>query len=106
FYTELQRSATALATRVVGTADAYTAVVGCQPTAAGCRDQFIDAFGQRAFRRPLSSTEQTRYRAVFDRGTELVASGDAFRDGVQLVLEAMLQSPQLLYRVEAGDGTS
>jgi hypothetical protein len=105
-YTELQRSATSLAARVVGSADAYAAVVGCQPSAAGCRDQFIDGFGTRAFRRPLSTTEQTRYRTLFDRGAELVASGDAFRDGVQLVLEAMLQSPKLLYRIEAGDGTS
>lgn len=105
-HTELGRSATSLAERVVGSSDAYAAVVGCQPTATGCRDQFIDAFGLRAFRRPLTGSEQTRYRAMFDRGVELVASGDAFRDGVQLVLEAMLQSPKLLYRTEAGDGTS
>lgn len=104
-YTELQRSATSLAARVVGANDAYTAVVGCVPTSAGCRDQFIDGFGTRAFRRPLTSSEQTRYRALFDRGAELVASGDAFRDGVQLVIEAMLQSPKLLYRAEVGDGT-
>jgi hypothetical protein len=105
-FTELQRSAAALAERVVGSPEAYAAVVGCEPAAAGCRDQFIDGFGLRAFRRPLSSTEQTRYRALFDRGAELVASGDAFRDGVQLTLQAMLQSPKLLYRIESGDGTS
>jgi len=104
--TELERSATSLAGRVVGTPDAYAAVVGCEPTAAGCRDQFIDGFGLRAFRRPLSSTERARYQAIFARGPELVASGDAFKDGVQLTLQAMLQSPKLLYRIEAGDGTS
>ena len=104
--TELERSATSLAERAVGSAEAYSAVVGCDPSAAGCRDQFIDAFGMRAFRRPLSSSEQTRYRALFDRGAELVKSGNAFRDGVQLTLQAMLQSPKLLYRIEAGDGTS
>jgi hypothetical protein len=104
--TELERSATSLAGRVVGTPDAYAAVVGCEPSAAGCRDQFIDGFGLRAFRRPLSSTERARYQAIFARGPELVASGDAFKDGVQLTLQAMLQSPKLLYRIEAGDGTS
>ena len=103
---ELERSATSLAERVVGSAEAFAAVVGCQPSAAGCRDQFIDDFGTRAFRRPLSDSEQARYRAIFARGAELVASGDAFRDGVQLTLQAMLQSPKLLYRIEAGDGTS
>ena len=103
---ELERSATSLAERVVGSPDAYAAVVGCQPTAAGCREQVIDAFGLRAFRRPLSLAERARYGAIFGRGAELVASGDAFRDGVQLTLQAILQSPKLLYRIEAGDGTS
>jgi hypothetical protein len=105
-YTELERGATTLAERVVSTPEAYAAVLGCQPTAAGCRDQFIDGFGLRALRRPLTSSEQTRYRAIFDRGAELIASGDAFRDGVQVTLQAILQSPKLLYRIEAGDGTS
>lgn len=104
--TELERSANSLAERVVSSPDAYAAVVGCAPSAAGCKDQFIDGFGMRAFRRPLSEPEQTRYRALFDRGAELVASGDGFRDGVQLTLEAMLVSPKLLYRIESGDGTS
>lgn len=103
---ELERSATSLAERVVGSPETYAAVIGCQPTAAGCREQFIDAFGMRAFRRPLSSSEQARYRAIFGRGEALIASGDAFRDGVQLTLQAMLQSPKLLYRIETGDGTS
>jgi hypothetical protein len=105
-FTELERSAVSLAERVVGSPEAYAAVLGCDPAAATCRDQFIDGFGMRAFRRPLTSSEQARYRAIFERGAELVASGDAFRDGVQLTLQAMLQSPKLLYRVEAGDGTS
>jgi hypothetical protein len=104
--TELERSATSLAERVVGSAEAYAAVVGCDPAAAGCRDQFIDGFGLRAFRRPLSTSEQARYRAIFDRGAELLASGNAFRDGVQLTLQAILQSPKLLYRIEVGDGAS
>jgi hypothetical protein len=105
-FTELERSATSLAARVVSSPEAYAAVVGCTPTAAGCRDQFIDGFGMRAFRRPLSSTEQTRYRAIFDRGAELIASGNAFRDGVPVTLQAILQSPKLLYRIESGDGTT
>jgi hypothetical protein len=103
---ELERSATSLAERVVGSPEAFAAVVGCEPSAAGCRDQFIDGFGLRAFRRPLSTAEQARYRAIFDRGADLVASGDAFRDGVQVTLQALLQSPKLLYRIETGDGTS
>ncbi|HVY31191.1 MAG TPA: DUF1592 domain-containing protein [Polyangiaceae bacterium] len=105
-FVELERSASSLAERVVGSPDAFAAVVGCEPTAPGCRDTFIDGFGLRAFRRPLTTAEQARYRAIFDRGAELVASGDAFRDGVQVTLQALLQSPKLLYRIETGDGTT
>ncbi len=105
-YTELERSASSLAERVVESPAAYAAVVGCEPSAAGCRDRFIDGFGLKALRRPLSEAEQARYRAIFDRGAELIASGDTFRDGVQVTLQAMLQSPKLLYRLEVGDGSS
>jgi hypothetical protein len=62
---------------------------------------FIQTFGQRAFRRPLSDADVTRYQMLFDKGAMLLASGDAFVDGVELVLRALLQSPHFLYRVES-----
>jgi hypothetical protein len=101
---ELTRSAESLATQVVTTPASYAAVVGCEPASSGCRDQFITSFGLRALRQPLSATEKTRYTQLFDRGAELINSGDAFRDGVQLVVEALLQSPKFLYRLEVGEG--
>ncbi len=74
--------------------------VNCSPGSAGCAEAFVGEFGKRAFRRPLTADEVTRFNALFARGSELVASGDAFRDGVRLVVEAALQSPQFLYRTE------
>lgn len=50
---------------------------------------FVDSFGRRVFRRPLTSAERKRY-------TTLVNSG-----GPALLLEAMLQSPAFLFRLEA-----
>jgi hypothetical protein len=61
---------------------------------------FIKAFGRRAYRRPLTSVEQSTYLKLFEAGPTLVGSGDAYKDGARLVLEAMLQSPFFLYRVE------
>jgi hypothetical protein len=61
---------------------------------------FIKAFGRRAYRRPLTTEEQTTYTTLFKSGASLVGSGDAYKDGVRVVLEAMLQSPFFLYRVE------
>lgn len=105
-HNEFVRAAEALAAQLVSNAAAFTQVVGCTTADAQCRDAFIDAFGQRAFRRPLTDTEKARYRAHFDRGPELIQSGDALKDGVRLVVEAMLQSPKFLYRVEIGKGAT
>lgn len=101
---ELVRSAEQAAAEVVQSEAAFAHVVGCEPSAATCRDEFIANFGLRAYRRPLSAAETARLQALFAAGAELLQSGDAFRDGVQLVLEAMLQSPSFLYRIERGSG--
>jgi hypothetical protein len=103
---EFVLSAETLAGDLVANATAFSQVVGCATANTECRDSFIDRFGQQAYRRPLTESEKTRYRALFDRGPELVKSGDALKDGVRLVVEAMLQSPKFLYRVEAGKGVS
>jgi hypothetical protein len=99
---QYRTAAETLAARAVSDDAVFGRLVSCTPADAGCADTFITTFGQKAFRRPLTPTEVTRFRALFDRGATLVASGDAFRDGVRLVVEAALQSPKFLYRVELG----
>lgn len=97
---QYRAAAEELAERSVSDAAVFARVVHCDPTALTCVDDFIAGFGRRAFRRPLTADESTRFRALFEQGSTLVASGDAFRDGVRLVIEAALQSPQFLYRTE------
>jgi len=66
---------------------------------------FVREFGLRAFRRPLEPEEQERYEAMFASAGTLTDSADPFVGGVRLVIEAMLQSPHFVYRVElAEDG--
>ncbi len=75
-------------------------LIPCQPvspTDAGCRARFLRAFGLRAFRRPLHEDEFRRYAALHEQGAR--AGGD-FLGGAQLAAEAMLQSPQFLFRME------
>jgi hypothetical protein len=100
---QYRTAAEELAARVVAEQAIYSRVVPCTTTDANCQASFIASFGERAFRRPLGTEEQTRFAALFALGPTLVASGDAFRDGVKLVVEAMLQSPQFLYRSELSD---
>ena len=91
-----------LAERAVTEAALFERIVPCDPATLGCADQFLASFGERAFRKPLSTEELAGFRGLFDAAAAIEASGDAFRDGVQLSVEAFLQSPQFLYRTDQG----
>jgi mono/diheme cytochrome c family protein len=62
-----------------------------------CARRIISDVGSRAFRRPLTPQEITRY-------TQLVAQvrsqGDSFEEGICLALQGLLVSPHFLYRIE------
>jgi len=79
----------------------------CDPGLDGndtCALSFIQDFGRRAFRRPLSQTETERLKSVFDWAVNDPDLG-RFEDGIQVVIEATLQSPSFLYRPELGGET-
>lgn len=97
---QYRTAAEELAEKVAADAAFLARVVPCAEQSAGCSEQFIAELGKRAFRRPLNDAEKARFAGLFARGAELVGSGNAFRDGVRLVVEALLQSPQFLYRSE------
>ncbi len=80
---------------------------GCDPVSQGgdgCALSFIERWGQRAYRRPLVQEEIDRLKGVFDWA---VADPDlgTFEDGIQMVIEVVLQSPFFLYRPEYGSDT-
>lgn len=97
-------SAEALAQRAATDSALFARIVSCNTVDAACPDQFIASFGERAFRRPLSGAEVSRFRGLFNQGSALGSDADPFHEGVQLVVEAMLQSPQFLYRAEISQG--
>ena len=75
-------------------------LVPCKPASpadAVCSGKFIRGFGLKVFRRPLLETEVARYSKLF--AAEAAAQHDFYK-GAQLTLEAMLQSPAFLFRVE------
>lgn len=61
-----------------------------------CADQFLKSFGLRAFRRPLRDAELGRYKA-------LIAKQKTFSDGISAAVQALLTSPNFLYRSEVGE---
>ncbi|MCZ7687170.1 MAG: DUF1595 domain-containing protein [Sandaracinaceae bacterium] len=60
----------------------------------------VRELGMRAHRRPLEPTEHEEYMNLYRAAAGRYGSLDTFTSGVRLVLEAMLQSPHFLYRVE------
>jgi hypothetical protein len=67
-------------------------LIPCKASTA-CREKFVRGFGLRAFRRPLDHDEVSRYARLFARETDFIK-------GAQLVVEAMLQSPNFLFRLD------
>jgi hypothetical protein len=67
---------------------------------AKCREQFVRTFGERAFRRPLTSVEVRRYTDLF---AMQAAKAGKFLEGARVVVEAMLQSPKFLFHVTPGE---
>lgn len=93
-------AAEALASEVMADAALSANIVPCDGSADGaCAGQFIVEFGKRAFRRPLSEEEVERYEGLYAQRASLTANG-TFEEGIQLVLEAMLQSPFFITRSE------
>ncbi len=100
---QYRAAAEELAEKAAGDRAFPSRFVACIEQSPGCAEELTAELGKRAFRRPLTDPEKRRFAGLFARGSELVGSGDAFRDGVRLVVEALLQSPHFLYRTELGE---
>ncbi|MGK3962016.1 DUF1592 domain-containing protein [Sorangium sp. So ce118] len=103
---DYQRAAEELAAMATADEDKLDRLVPVDlPAEPEARAQaFVERFGERAFRRPLTAEERGQYLALFRRGKELFDGEDPFVAGVRAALEAFLQSPHLVYRVELGAG--
>jgi len=74
-------------------------VLKCDPaTGAACIKSYTQGLGRRLYRRPLGDDEVVGFATLV---TSTAGGADPF-SGPELVLEAMLQSPHFLYRVELG----
>jgi len=77
-------------------------ILPCTPASAsdeaGCAGMFISTFGAKAYRRPLSSTETGTLMTLYQTGRSTLALD--FNGAIDLLLEAILQSPGFLYHWE------
>lgn len=95
-----------LAAQVVGAAALRSKVVPCSPAGAddsACFGQFLETFGRRALRRPLTADELTRYSSTLMAHGKL--EGD-FWVSVDSALRLFLTHPAFMYRIELGTPVS
>ncbi|WP_437604787.1 DUF1592 domain-containing protein [Sorangium sp. So ce834] len=97
-WSDYQSAAEALAEEVTAS-DAALAKVYPGTDPAG----FLKTVGRRAYRRPLTDAELTKYTALFETGAAMSGTKSTFAKGAQLVIRTMLQSPHFLYRTELGE---
>lgn len=74
-------------------------LIPCEPSGPSdraCAQAFVDDFGAKAFRRPLTDSER---EAHVDLLLRWAAQGNSFHSGAAAVIEAMLQSPHFLFLV-------
>jgi hypothetical protein len=68
-----------------------------------CTQRFVEDFGKRAYRRPLTREELTRFSDLYNQS--IAEEGD-YRTAVEWVVATMLSSSNFLFRVELdGDAT-
>ena len=85
-----QNAARTIAAEVMGGANRGN-FIACEPSAANCLQDTIVAFGRKAFRRPLTEAEVTRFMAL---GSTTPAGTP--EEVAQTTLEAFLVSPSFL----------
>ncbi len=97
-WNDYQRAAEELARRATLTTEALAKVAG--GSLPGDAPSLLAAVGRRVYRRALSADEVASYQPLYDAGPTLYPGGDAVLAGMRVVLEAMLQAPHFLYRLE------
>lgn len=91
-------AALSVATAVTGSA--LTNLLPCSTGAAdhACAETFLKKYGQRLFRRPLTTPEHDKYLSFFD-----TSKGKSdFKTALKWMTVALIQSPNTLYRSEIG----
>lgn len=93
-----------IAERVVNNTAQWQGLHSCVQTLQSsnqqsCADQIIERLLPRVFRRTATSAELQTYK---DLQRSLVRNGSDFKQSISGVIEAVLQAPEFLYRVEKG----
>ncbi|MBL8241567.1 MAG: DUF1592 domain-containing protein [Bryobacterales bacterium] len=81
----------------LGLPASHQRIITCRDATPACAEQITAALLPRAWRRPVSKEEIAKIASFT---TNAVAAGQSLEQGVQYSLQAMLVSPNFLFRIE------
>lgn len=99
FIVQLDDAAEQLASQVRPNIDNLAPCADKTAGAMACAQTFLTSFLPRAYRRPATADEVNALLTVYSAG----ADGATYEDGIQTVIQAVLESPGFLYITELGD---
>jgi hypothetical protein len=79
-------------------AESYKKIFICSQKNAQCARTILSTLMERAYRRPVTDEE---LKSKLDLVALAQREGDSFDEGIRLALQAILASPNFLYRIEA-----
>ena len=91
--------------------DHFSAVTTCpSPATDACATRYLDTLAGKAYRRPLTADEQARFRSLYDDLRTAIVKDQSLtltvEEATGFAVQALLLSPQLLWRWEVGAETS
>jgi hypothetical protein len=89
-------------------AENFATVTGCATATDACATAYLGNLATRAYRRPLTADEQSRFTALYAklRASQIVNGYEVtftVEEATNYAVEALLSSPQMLWRWELGD---
>ncbi len=81
----------------------YTKVFTCSQTTPQCARTILGTLMERAYRRPVTDEELASKVELVQLAQK---EGDTFQEGIRLALQAILSSPNFLFRIEARPNTA
>ncbi len=76
----------------------YTKIFICNQKTSQCAKTILSSLMERAYRRPVTEEE---LKSKLDLVALAQKEGDTFQEGIRLALQAILASPNFLFRIEA-----
>jgi hypothetical protein len=89
---EIVSASTSLRTQIGGSC------LGLATISQACFTTFIDSFGKKVLRRPLTTTEKTSYLAM--------SAARPNADGVHVILARLIGAPEMSFHIESGKSVS